>query len=133
MYENHNSENVVLNKDPQRLRLATTSSSVVPGTDLKRLKLLIRRTGLEIFFLGGGRTRTFGGGGVREHVPSENFEKWGLFNAISCVLVWVLCMEQVTNEKKMLKILVKQNPNRKILRLSGKELITRITVVMTYT
>ena len=41
MYENHNGENVVLNKDSQSLRLATTSSSVVPGTDLKRLKLLI--------------------------------------------------------------------------------------------
>ena len=41
MYENHDGENVVLNKDPRSLRLAIMSSSVVPGTDLKRLKLLI--------------------------------------------------------------------------------------------
>ena len=40
MYENHDGENVVLNKDPRSLRLAIMSSSVVPGTDLK-LKLLI--------------------------------------------------------------------------------------------
>ena len=41
MYENHDGDYVVLNKDPRCLRLAITSSSVVPGTDLKRLKLLI--------------------------------------------------------------------------------------------
>jgi hypothetical protein len=41
MYENHDSDYVVLNKDPRCLRLPITSSSVVPGTDLKRLKLLI--------------------------------------------------------------------------------------------
>ena len=33
MYESHDGENVVLNKDPRSLRLAITSSSVVPGTD----------------------------------------------------------------------------------------------------
>ena len=27
--------------------------------------------------------------GVRGHAPQENFEKYGLFNAISCVLKWV--------------------------------------------
>ena len=31
-----------------------------------------------------------------------------------------LCMEQVTNEKKMLRILVKQNMNRKIARFLSK-------------
>ena len=31
-----------------------------------------------------------------------------------------LCMEQVTNEKKILRILVKQNVNRKIARLLSK-------------
>ena len=31
-----------------------------------------------------------------------------------------LCMEQVTNEKKILRILVKQNMNRKIARLLSK-------------
>ena len=31
-----------------------------------------------------------------------------------------LCMEQVTNEKKILRILVKQNINRKIARLLSK-------------
>ena len=41
MCENHDGENAVLNKAPRSLRLAITSSSVVPGTDLKRLKLLI--------------------------------------------------------------------------------------------
>ena len=41
MYENHDGDYVVLNKDPRCLRLAITSSSVVPATDLKRLKLLI--------------------------------------------------------------------------------------------
>ena len=41
MYENHDGENVVLNKDPRSLHLAITSFSVVPGTDLKQLKLLI--------------------------------------------------------------------------------------------
>jgi hypothetical protein len=41
MYENHDGDYIVLNKDPRCLRLAITSSSVVPGPDLKRLKLLI--------------------------------------------------------------------------------------------
>ena len=31
-----------------------------------------------------------------------------------------LCMEQVTNEKKILRILVKQNMNRKIGRILSK-------------
>ena len=31
-----------------------------------------------------------------------------------------LCMEQVTNEKKILSILAKQNMNRKITRLLSK-------------
>ena len=31
-----------------------------------------------------------------------------------------LCKEQVTNEKKILRILVKQNMNRKIARLLSK-------------
>ena len=31
-----------------------------------------------------------------------------------------LCMEQVTNEKKILRILVKQNMNRKIARILSK-------------
>ena len=41
MFENHDGDYVVLNRDPRCLRLAITSSSVFPGTDLKRLKLLI--------------------------------------------------------------------------------------------
>jgi hypothetical protein len=41
MFENHDGDYVALNKDPRCLRLAITSSSVFPGTDLERLKLLI--------------------------------------------------------------------------------------------
>ena len=40
-----------------------------------------------------------------------------LFPAFWCGF---LCMEQVTNEKKILRILVKQNMNRKIARLLSK-------------
>ena len=81
MYENNNGENCVFNKDRQSLRLATTSSSVVPGADLKRLVANHRRTDFAIF---GGRTRTCAtraegartfGRRVRGHTPSENFEK----------------------------------------------------------
>ena len=38
-----------------------------------------------------------------------------------------LCMEQVTNEKKILRILVKQNMNRKIARLLSKNCPTNIS------
>ena len=40
-YENHDGEHVVLNKDPRCLRIAIASSPVIPGTDLKRLKVEI--------------------------------------------------------------------------------------------
>ena len=39
------------------------------------------------------------------------------FSAFSCGFI---CMEQVTNEKKILGILVKQNMNRKIALLLSK-------------
>ena len=39
------------------------------------------------------------------------------FSALWCGF---LCMEQVTNEKKILRILVKQNMNRKIARILSK-------------
>ena len=42
----------------------------------------------------------------------ENFES--LFNAISSVLEWVLCIEQLMNEKKVLGILMKQNLTGKL-------------------
>ena len=41
VYENDDGEHVVLNKDPQCLRIAIASSPVIPGTDLKRLKVEI--------------------------------------------------------------------------------------------
>lgn len=41
MYENHDGEYVVLNKDPRCLRIAIASSPIIPGTDLKRLKVEI--------------------------------------------------------------------------------------------
>ena len=50
----------------------------------------------------------------------ENFEKYSLFSAIPAFWCGFLCMEQVTNEKKVLRILVKQNMNRKIARLLSK-------------
>ena len=40
-YENHDGEHVVLNKGPRCLRIAIASSPVIPGTDLKRLKVEI--------------------------------------------------------------------------------------------
>ena len=40
-YENHDGEHVVLNKDPRCLRIAIASFPVIPGTDLKRLKVEI--------------------------------------------------------------------------------------------
>ena len=41
MYENHDGEHVVLNRDPRSLRIAIASSAIIPGTDLKRLKVEI--------------------------------------------------------------------------------------------
>ena len=62
--------------------------------------------------------------GVRGHALQENFVSLMPFPAFWCGF---LCMEQVTNEKKILRILVnmnmnisKQNMNRKIARLLSK-------------
>ena len=41
MYESDDGEHVVLKKDPQRLCIAIASSLVIPGTDLKRIKVEI--------------------------------------------------------------------------------------------
>ena len=86
MYENNNGENVVFNKDPQSLRLATMSSSVVPGADLKRLIANHRVQAFWLFgfekFLGGGhelarlaRRRENLWGKGPGHASSENFGK----------------------------------------------------------
>ena len=67
-----------------------------------------RRTGLEIL-------------GADTNLPDTKILK----NRVSLMLFPVfwcgfLCTEQVTNEKKILRILVKQNMNRKIARLLSK-------------
>ena len=91
-----------------------------------------RRTGLEILGGGGGggggRTRicpTRAEGartsrGVRGHAPQENFENRVYLMPFPAFWCGFLCIEQVTNEKKILRILVKQNMNKKIARLLSK-------------
>ena len=88
------------------------------------IRRIHRRTGLEIL---GGRTRicptrAFGGslggsGGMLRRKILKNRVSLMPFPAFWCGF---LCMEQVTNEKKILRILVKQNMNRKIARLLSK-------------
>ena len=88
-----------------------------------------RRSGLEIFGGGGGGAHEFarlapkareplGGSGAMLHRKIlKNRVSLMPFPAFWCGF---LCMEQVTNEKKILRILVKQNMNRKIARLLSK-------------
>ena len=86
-----------------------------------------RRTGLEIW--GGGADMNLpdsrrrrenlggGGGGMLPRKILKNRVSLMPFPAFWCGF---LCMEQVTNEKKILRILVKQNMNRKIALLLSK-------------
>ena len=88
---------------------------------------LHRRTGLEILGGGGGhkfarlapkaRELLRGSGGMLPRKILKNRVSLMPFPAFWCGF---LCMEQVTNEKKILRILVKQNMNRKIARLFSK-------------
>ena len=84
-----------------------------------------RRTGLEILGGGGGRQEFArlapkareplgGSGGMLPRKILKNRVSLMPFPAFWCGF---LCMEQVTNEKKILRILLKQNMNRKIARL----------------
>ena len=90
-------------------------------------KGLHRRTGLEIFF-GGGRTRICQiraegartSRGVRGHAPRKVLKNRVSLMPFPAFWCGFLCMEQVTNEKKILRILVKQNMIRKIARLTVK-------------
>ena len=58
-----------------------------------------------------------GSGGMLPRKISKNRVSLMPFPAFWCGF---LCMEQVTNEKKILRILVKQNMNRKIARPFSK-------------
>ena len=79
----------------------------------------------------------FGGGGADTNLKAQEplgesevmLPKKILKNRVSLMpfsAFWCgfLCMEQVTNEKKILRILVKQNMNRKIARLLSKNCLT---------
>ena len=77
-----------------------------------------RRTGLEIFGRGGGadtnlpdscRRRARTSRAVRGNAPQENFEKRVFLMPFPAFWCGFLCMEQVTNEKKILRTLVKQH------------------------
>ena len=84
------------------------------------LPFLHRRTGLEIW---GGDTNLpdRGSGGMLPRKILKNRVSLMPFPAFWCGL---LCMEQVANEKKVLRILVKQNMNTKIARLLSKNCLT---------
>ena len=86
---------------------------------------LHKRTGLEIFLGGWGghefarlapkaREHLGGSRGMRPRKILKNRVSLMTFSAFWCGF---LCMEQVINEKGILRILVKQNVNRKIARL----------------
>ena len=84
-----------------------------------------RRTGLEI--LGGGHEFARLAQKAREPLGRSGamLPRKTLKNRVSLMpfpAFWCgfLCMEQVTNEKNILRILVKQNMNRKITRLLSK-------------
>ena len=80
-----------------------------------------RRTGLEIFGKGGEHEFSQLVPKARERLgASGGMLRRKILKIDSCVLVWVLCIKQVTNEKKILRILVKRNLNRKIVRLFSK-------------
>ena len=93
----------------------------------KNLSSLHKRTSLEI--LGGGSRHEFarlapsarqplaGSGGMLPRKILKNRVSLMLFPTFWCGF---LCMEQVTNEKKILRILVKQNMNRKFARPLSK-------------
>ena len=77
------------------------------------------RTGLEIFGGAGHESARIAPPkvreplGVRRHALREILKN-RVFNAISSVLEWVLCIEQLMNEKKVLGILMKQNLTGKL-------------------
>ena len=82
--------------------------------------------GLRKFFFGGGGEHEFarlvpkareslgGSGGMLPRKILKNRVSLMAFPALWCGF---LCIEQVTHEKEILRILVKQNMNRKIARL----------------
>ena len=81
------------------------------------------------FFLGGGGGYEFARLAPKAREPLEGsgamLTRKILKNRVSLMpfpAFWCgfLCMEPVTNEKKILRILVKQNMNRKIARLLSK-------------
>ena len=84
-----------------------------------------RRTGLEIL---GGQTRICltraedarTSRGVRDMLSRKSFKSRVSLMPFPAFWCEFLCMEQVTNEKKILRILVKRNMNRKIARLLSK-------------
>ena len=89
---------------------------------------LHRRAGLEI--LGGGqefarpalkaRKPLGGGGGSGCMLPRKILKKRVSLMPFPAFWCEFLCIEQVTNEEKILRILVKQSMNRKIARLLSK-------------
>ena len=64
--------------------------------------------------------RTLRGGGVRGPAPRKILKNRVSLMPFPAFWSGFLCMEEVTNEKKILRILVKQNMNRKIGRLLSK-------------
>ena len=88
-----------------------------------------RRTGLEIWGGGGGGGHEFARlapktreplGGFGAMFPREILNNGVSLMPFPAFRCGFLCMEKVTNEKKILRILVKQNMNRKIARILSK-------------
>ena len=92
--------------------------------EAKRITTLHRRTGLEIFWgmdtnLPDSKAReALGGSGAM--LPRKILKNRVSLMPFPAFWCGFLCMEEVTNEKKILRIFVKQNMNRKIARLLSK-------------
>ena len=90
-------------------------------------RFIHRRTGLEIW--GGGGGHEFSRlapkareplGGLAAMLPRKILKNRVFLMPFPAFWCGFLCMEQVTSEKKILRILVKQNMNRKIARILSK-------------
>ena len=85
-----------------------------------------RRTGLEILGGGGYEFARLAPkaqdplGGFGDMLPRNILKNRVSLMPFPALWCGFLCMEQVTNEKKILRILVKQNMNRKIARILSK-------------
>ena len=102
-----------LTETVQRLHLIVTSC-----TGVRAKKFFLGGGGYEFARLVPKAREPLGGSGSM--LPRKILKNRVCFMPFPAFWCGFLCMEQVTNEKKILRILVKQNMNRKIARLLSK-------------